>query len=165
MGLRDLGEGSAGRMSPGRGGMDHLHRAASRSQRVEQHLFVPGAGTFYPTPQDVFFSPTNHAEVLASLKRILERRRLQRLTGLIGESDGVREVMVQVEQMAPVTATVLIEGESGTGKELVARALHLLGARKAREIAAKHRDGSCRVFAAAEARACQDEANARAWNI
>jgi DNA-binding NtrC family response regulator len=76
--------------------------------------------------------PVSYPDVLASLKRILERRRLQSLTGLIGESDGVREVMVQVEQMAPVTATVLVEGESGTGKELVARGLHLLSARKAR---------------------------------
>ena len=79
---------------------------------------------------ELYPKPINYAEVLASLRRILERRRLQRLTGLIGESDGVREVMVQVEQMAPVTATVLIEGESGTGKELVARALHLLSHRK-----------------------------------
>jgi DNA-binding NtrC family response regulator len=81
---------------------------------------------------ELYPKPVNYAEVLASLKRILERRRLQSLTGLIGESDGVREVMVQVEQMAPVTATVLIEGESGTGKELVARALHLLSMRKSR---------------------------------
>jgi DNA-binding NtrC family response regulator len=81
---------------------------------------------------ELYPKPVNYAEVLASLKRILERRRLQRLTGLIGESDAVREVMVQVEQMAPVTATVLVEGESGTGKELVARALHVLSARKAR---------------------------------
>ena len=79
---------------------------------------------------ELYPKPVNYAEVMASLKRILERRRLQRLTGLIGESDGVREVMVQVEQMAPVTATVLVEGESGTGKELVARALHLLSPRK-----------------------------------
>ncbi|HEV8237726.1 MAG TPA: sigma-54 dependent transcriptional regulator [Gemmatimonadaceae bacterium] len=81
---------------------------------------------------ELYPKPVSYPDVLASLKRILERRRLQSLTGLIGESDGVREVMVQVEQMAPVTATVLIEGESGTGKELVARALHLLNARKAR---------------------------------
>ena len=32
---------------------------------------------------------------------------LQRITGLIGESDAMREVMVQVEQMAPVSSTVL----------------------------------------------------------
>ena len=79
---------------------------------------------------ELYAKPIDYPEVLAGLKRILERRRLQRQTGLIGESDGVREVMVQVEQMAPVTATVLIEGESGTGKELVARALHLLSPRK-----------------------------------
>src|SRR5438477_3043901 len=81
---------------------------------------------------EIYPKPVSYPEVLAGLKRILERRRLQSLTGLIGESDAVREVMVQVEQMAPVTATVLIEGESGTGKELVARALHVLSGRKSR---------------------------------
>jgi DNA-binding NtrC family response regulator len=79
---------------------------------------------------DIFAKPANLDEVLGGLNRILERRRLQRLTGLIGESEGMREIMVQVEQMAPVSSTVLIEGESGTGKELVARALRLLSNRK-----------------------------------
>src|SRR3954462_9481156 len=75
---------------------------------------------------EVFSKPVNLDEVLGGIRRILERRRLQRLTGLIGESEAMREIMVQVEQMAPVSSTVLIEGESGTGKELVARALRLL---------------------------------------
>jgi DNA-binding NtrC family response regulator len=79
---------------------------------------------------ELYAKPVSYPDVVAGVKRILERRRLQRVTGLIGESDAVREVMVQVEQMAPVTATVLIEGESGTGKELVARALHVLSLRK-----------------------------------
>ncbi len=79
---------------------------------------------------DLFPKPVNVDEVLGGVRRILERRRLQRLTGLIGESDGMREVMVQVEQMAPVSSTVLIEGESGTGKELVARAIRLLSNRR-----------------------------------
>jgi DNA-binding NtrC family response regulator len=79
---------------------------------------------------DVFVKPVNPQEVVDGLRRILERRRLQQLTGLIGESDAMREVMVQVEQMAPVSSTVLIEGESGTGKELVARAIHLLSNRR-----------------------------------
>ncbi|HET7373786.1 MAG TPA: sigma 54-interacting transcriptional regulator, partial [Gemmatimonadaceae bacterium] len=72
---------------------------------------------------DLFTKPINVDDVVGGMRRVLERRRLQQLTGLIGESDGMREVMVQVEQMAPVSSTVLIEGESGTGKELVARAL------------------------------------------
>ncbi len=69
-------------------------------------------------------------EVAASVRRLLDRQRLSQLTGLQGESDPMRAVLVQVEQIAPVTSTVLIEGESGTGKELVARAVHLLGPRR-----------------------------------
>jgi DNA-binding NtrC family response regulator len=79
---------------------------------------------------DVFAKPVNVDEVAGGIRRVLERRRLQALTGLIGESEGMREVMVQVEQMAPVSSTVLIEGESGTGKELVARAIRLLSNRR-----------------------------------
>ncbi|HTR78304.1 MAG TPA: sigma-54 dependent transcriptional regulator [Gemmatimonadaceae bacterium] len=79
---------------------------------------------------DLYTKPANLSEVHAGVKRILERRRLQGITGLMGESDAMREVMVQVEQMAPVSSTVLIEGESGTGKELVARALRTLGPRR-----------------------------------
>src|SRR5262249_50654140 len=79
---------------------------------------------------DIFVKPVNLEEVIGGLRRLLERRRLQQLTGLIGESDAMREVMVQVEQMAPVSSTVLIEGESGTGKELVARAIKMLSQRR-----------------------------------
>jgi DNA-binding NtrC family response regulator len=69
-------------------------------------------------------------EVAAGVRRVLERRRLSQVTGLIGESEAIREVLVQVEQIAPVTSTVLIEGESGTGKELVTRAIHRLSPRR-----------------------------------
>jgi DNA-binding NtrC family response regulator len=69
-------------------------------------------------------------EVAAGIRRVLERRRLSQVTGLIGESEAIREVLVQIEQIAPVTSTVLIEGESGTGKELVARAIHRLSPRR-----------------------------------
>ena len=79
---------------------------------------------------EIYRKPVNVDEVLGGVHRLLDRRRLQRLTGLIGESDAIREVMVQVEQMAPVSSTVLIEGESGTGKELVARAIRLLSNRR-----------------------------------
>jgi DNA-binding NtrC family response regulator len=74
--------------------------------------------------------PVETAELVAIVKRMLERRKLQIETGLIGESEALREVLVKIEQMAPVSSTVLIEGESGSGKELVARALHRFSARK-----------------------------------
>ncbi len=74
--------------------------------------------------------PADAGEVVATVKRLIERRRLQQRTGIIGESPAIQEVLVKIEQMAPVTSTVLIEGESGTGKELVARGIHDLSPRR-----------------------------------
>ncbi len=79
---------------------------------------------------EVYPKPVDLDEVFAGIRRILDRRRLSLETGLIGESEAIREVMVKIEQMAPVSSTVLIEGESGTGKELVARAIHRLSPRR-----------------------------------
>jgi len=76
--------------------------------------------------------PADPAEVAATVRRLIERRKLQQRTGIIGESPAIQEVLVKIEQMAPVSATVLIEGESGTGKELVARAIHDLSPRRAK---------------------------------
>src|SRR6266850_1288401 len=73
--------------------------------------------------------PADPAEVAGTVRRLIERRKLQQRTGIIGESPAIQEVLVKIEQMAPVTSTVLIEGESGTGKELVARAIHDLSPR------------------------------------
>src|SRR5947208_4271463 len=76
--------------------------------------------------------PADPTEVSATVRRLIERRRLQARTGILGESPAIQEVLVKIEQMAPVSATVLIEGESGTGKELVAHAIHDLSPRRAK---------------------------------
>ena len=81
---------------------------------------------------ELFSKPIVVDDVALGVRRIMERHALQETTGLIGESERLREVMVKVEQMAPVSSTVLVEGESGTGKELVARALANLGPRRNR---------------------------------
>jgi len=81
---------------------------------------------------DVYTKPVVAEDLVDAVKRVLERRRLAESTGLVGQSDAIREVLVRVEQMAPVSSTVLIQGESGTGKELVARAIHHLSPRRAR---------------------------------
>jgi transcriptional regulator with GAF, ATPase, and Fis domain len=52
--------------------------------------------------------------------------------GLIGDSDAMREVFLQLEKIAASDATVLIEGETGTGKECAAEAIHDASARAAR---------------------------------
>ncbi len=43
---------------------------------------------------------------------------------IVGADSGLRDVMRQVEQVAPTGAPVLIVGETGSGKEVVARAIH-----------------------------------------
>jgi len=74
--------------------------------------------------------PADTAEVALVVRRLVDRRRLQQRTGIIGESPAIQEVLVKLEQMAPVRSTVLIEGESGSGKELVARGIHDLSPRR-----------------------------------
>ncbi|MDR4479279.1 MAG: sigma-54 dependent transcriptional regulator [Nitrospira sp.] len=50
---------------------------------------------------------------------------------LIGRSPAMVVLYEEIQKVAAVDATVLIEGETGTGKELVARAIHLSSRRAA----------------------------------
>lgn len=52
------------------------------------------------------------------------------LSGIAGNSQGIRAVRRQVRQVAPSEVTVLVEGPTGAGKELVARALHEVSGRQ-----------------------------------
>jgi DNA-binding NtrC family response regulator len=94
-----------------------------RDPEIDERLRVIGYS-------EIYAKPIVPAEVSDAIRRVLDRRRLASLTGLIGQSEAIREVLVKVEQIAPVSSTVLIEGESGTGKELVARAIHRLSPRR-----------------------------------
>jgi formate hydrogenlyase transcriptional activator len=69
--------------------------------------------------------------MLADANLVIEDRfqRAHRGEEIIGESPALKEVLRQVEIVAPTDATVLLQGETGTGKELIARAIHRLSAR------------------------------------
>jgi DNA-binding NtrC family response regulator len=79
---------------------------------------------------EVMTKPVAPDDAVATARRLIERRHLQERTGIVGESAPIQEVLVKIEQMAPVSSTVLIQGESGSGKELVAKALHDLSPRR-----------------------------------
>jgi formate hydrogenlyase transcriptional activator len=53
---------------------------------------------------------------------------------IVGHSDVLSQVFTQIEQVAPMNATVLLLGETGTGKGVVARAIYRSSARKERPL-------------------------------
>ncbi|HYB98727.1 MAG TPA: sigma 54-interacting transcriptional regulator [Candidatus Limnocylindrales bacterium] len=53
---------------------------------------------------------------------------------IVGRSAAVRNVVEQIERVAPTDSTVLLRGESGTGKELFARAVHARSRRSGRPL-------------------------------
>jgi Nif-specific regulatory protein len=55
---------------------------------------------------------------------------------MVGEHPVIRRVYDRIAKIARTDSTVLIAGETGTGKELVARAIHLNGARACRPFVA-----------------------------
>jgi transcriptional regulator with GAF, ATPase, and Fis domain len=57
-----------------------------------------------------------------------------KLEELVGVSPTFKQMMKDVETVAPVDATVLITGETGTGKELIARAIHTRSSHHARPL-------------------------------
>ncbi|HEX2093464.1 MAG TPA: sigma-54 dependent transcriptional regulator [Longimicrobiaceae bacterium] len=81
---------------------------------------------------ECFAKPIDVDEVVLVSRRLMERERLREITGIVGETEAMEEVLERVVQIAPTDATVLIQGESGTGKELVARGIHALSRRRHR---------------------------------
>ena len=65
---------------------------------------------------------------------MIDIEKIQSTSGIIGSSDGIRQVMEMIAQIAPVDITVLIGGESGTGKEMVAKAIHKFSRRAQNEM-------------------------------
>ncbi|HSH75969.1 MAG TPA: sigma 54-interacting transcriptional regulator, partial [Longimicrobiales bacterium] len=115
-----------------KGGSDLARQAR---ERLHVPVFAIGAGEVLPPAlrpgfDEVFSRSASAADIVLLGTRIIERRRLRALTGIVGETDAIHQVLERVVQIAPVHSTVLVTGESGTGKELVARGIHALSPRR-----------------------------------
>ncbi len=63
-------------------------------------------------------------EILQSVLRSLQLRKVRETSGIIGRSPAVQQMLALIAHCAPLDVNVLILGESGTGKEMVAQAIH-----------------------------------------
>jgi two-component system, NtrC family, nitrogen regulation response regulator NtrX len=89
---------------------------------------------------DFLEKPISTDKLLLTVENVLrlkhleeENRDLKKRLGrhhIVWASPAMKEVMAQVEQVAPSETRVCIRGETGTGKELVARTLHEKSSRR-----------------------------------
>ncbi len=73
-------------------------------------------------------------EIFMEVQELKDRLKDHKKGILIGKSRAMREIITQVEQIAPSTATALITGETGTGKELIAEVIHTLSPRSGKKM-------------------------------
>ncbi|MFL5320517.1 MAG: sigma-54-dependent transcriptional regulator [Myxococcaceae bacterium] len=123
---------------PGMDGMQLLQRLNQHYPEIPvlmltAHGTVPlaveamkaGAADFVLKPfdrEEILFSVR---KALASARHAEERAQTSASTsGMVGQSQPLKDVEALLKRAAAGTATVLLRGESGTGKELAARAVH-----------------------------------------
>jgi transcriptional regulator with GAF, ATPase, and Fis domain len=66
----------------------------------------------------------NQPEIVISSRLNGSRKAVGAFGEIIGQGGAWRQIIRQIEMVAPTDATVLVLGETGTGKELIARELH-----------------------------------------
>jgi two-component system response regulator HydG len=92
---------------------------------------------------DYIQKPFKPREILKLVRKAIEKQSLvlqnrilqerikdfQKFEKIVGRSPAMKKVLEIVAQVAPSSATILIQGESGTGKEVIAQAIHDLSPR------------------------------------
>jgi DNA-binding NtrC family response regulator len=87
---------------------------------------------------DYMVKPIDRVRLISNIKRAIEMHtivhKIDRLRGemqkthvyknIVGQSEKIRHVFDQIEEVSEININVFIQGESGTGKELVAKAVH-----------------------------------------
>ena len=93
---------------------------------------------------DYMAKPVDKVRLKTNVDRAIEMHtmvtKIQRLQGelkktysyknIVGQSDAMKQVFAQIDEVSGININVFINGESGTGKELVAKALHFNSAYK-----------------------------------
>jgi DNA-binding NtrC family response regulator len=137
---------------PGISGLDLQHELAGGDAQIPI-IFMTGYGDIPMTVRamkagaiEFLTKPFHDGDLLSAVDQAIKRgdrmeqaknRSAQKLLypegnrdgeinfpALVGNSSSLRNVLQQVETVAPSDSTVLILGETGTGKELIASAVH-----------------------------------------
>jgi DNA-binding NtrC family response regulator len=135
-------------MMPNMTGLEFLPRVKELLPRCEIAIMT-GHGSIETAVQamklgayDYITKPFRIEELKLLLQRMEEKVKLvvenqflrdrvnaeMELSGIVGSSSKIQDVLRMVARLKDTRAPVLITGESGTGKELVARAIHYRGA-------------------------------------
>lgn len=129
---------------PGMGGIEFLHQVKKRYPDLAVIIFTAfgsiesaveaikeGAFDYLPKPftSDQLKHSVERALKTMELARenlVLKRQLSEnfRFENIIGQSQGIKNVIETIKKIAGTHSNVLILGESGTGKELVARSIH-----------------------------------------
>src|SRR6266436_6177965 len=128
-----------------------LLRKAKQEQPDAEVVVITGHGDVKTAVQAIkegaahyLTKPVDLVELRAIVDRAAERQRLARANrelkrqlqekfgfeGVVGNSPKMHELIAKLKDIAPTSATLLIQGETGTGKELVAKAIHANSPRK-----------------------------------
>ncbi|MGB9122308.1 MAG: sigma-54 dependent transcriptional regulator [Candidatus Angelobacter sp.] len=134
-------------MMPNMSGLEFLPRVKQLLPRTEIAIMT-GHGSIETAVQamklgayDYITKPFRVEELKLLLQRMVEKISLvaenqflrdrvnaeMELSGIVGSSHKIQEVLRMIARLKDTRTPVLITGESGTGKELVARAIHYRG--------------------------------------
>ncbi len=111
----------------------------AKAAKIEQRISLPGGGHRDLEFECCFAGEGTSKLRLLILRDVTQRRMLEAYLSranadLITNDPRMIEVLHRVEQVAPQSATVLLQGESGTGKSHIARLIHRLSQRASKPL-------------------------------
>ena len=101
------------------------HKNERSPGRIGKECFEESTGA-----DRAFRAVPHQSEIVISSHINGNRKPAAAFDEIIGQSRAWRQIIKQIEMVAPTDATVLVLGETGTGKELIARELHRRSRRK-----------------------------------